>query len=199
MKKSIMLFLTIMITGFVFAQQTAKLEDGRVVLLNDDGTWEYKQDSPSTPTVKIASSECEKLIQTSVDRMTGTETTKFKKPMTFLKSSNEWLTVDVNKIKSDYGLVMMVTSKNNCVTAGDKIFILYRDGTRAEFENVNEFNCDGMVIVFFFGGEPSEKLADLGNKEIEAIRVITSNSFVEVKLKNKQSKKIMESINCITQ
>jgi hypothetical protein len=52
----------------VFAQTEATTNDGKKVILNDDGTWKYTETTQANGTVSF---ECSDLISTETDKMTG--------------------------------------------------------------------------------------------------------------------------------
>ena len=77
------------------------------------------------------------------------------------------------------------------------MFILYRDGTRATFENRADSNCDHLFYINLYGVLMKTRLPALKTKEIETIRIRTEHGSVEVDLTQEESIYIMNALNCI--
>ena len=179
------------------AQIKATTEDGKDVILNSDGTWEYVEQTNSSN--ESLSLECADLTTTDTDKMTGKSTTGAK----------ETLIVSEDGGKTGFGIYVFKSQKSliysiqavgagSCIDDEDKANILFRDGTRIELVNDAKFNCDAKFTLYFGGifGKKRE-LELLATKEIETMRIWTSDSYVEKDFTNEQSKKLMAITACL--
>lgn len=95
-------------------------------------------------------------------------------------------------------LNVQIRGGGNCIDRGDKMNILFRDGTRMELSNVGDFNCDPLYTQYFgsiFG--MTEKLDEFGSKEIELMRIQTRNESVDVEFSEEESKQVMNVARCV--
>ncbi|TVZ14012.1 hypothetical protein [Maribacter sp. MAR_2009_72] len=194
---TIILFL--FLTKFSFSQINATTEKGEVVVLNDDGTWQYKI-IENVDTTKF-SLECADLIETSEDKMTGKSST----------TSKETLIISDDGGKNGFGifalngasstiLVLQEVGAGSCIDDDNKVNILFRDGSRLEIYNDGKFNCDAKMTLYFGGIFGKKKqLKELASKEIETMRVWTSKSYVEKDFSSNQSKQLMNTLKCLSQ
>lgn len=53
MKKTALLIIFVLLTARIIAQEEVKLQNGRTIILNNDSTWSYKQESVSTERIQI--------------------------------------------------------------------------------------------------------------------------------------------------
>lgn len=197
------LFFTICIFSFwsfsSFAQIEATTTDGKKVLLNTNGTWTYAEKNASDTVSNSLS--CESLISTEVDKVTGNSTI----------GSISTLVVSKDGGKNGFGIFFMKSSTGSIITsikavgAGScidekaKMNILFRDGTRLELLNDTKFNCEGKYTLYFLGAFGKKKeLEMLKTKEIETMRIWTSDSFVEQDFSAEQSQTVMMSLQCLS-
>jgi hypothetical protein len=199
------LFLSILIftisTLQLIAQTEATTSDGKKIILNDNGTWKYKEIVKSkTNKTTISADDCSKYIVTEVDKVTG------KSSIT----SKNMLIVSKDGGKKGFGMFLMQGEKSvilsiqavgagGCIDDDGKMNILFRDGTRLELTNDGKFNCDAKYTQYFGGyfGKKQE-LELFKTKEIETMRIWTSKSYVEENFTSDQSKELMKSINCLS-
>jgi hypothetical protein len=202
MKRRIILTVLIFsITNFMFSQITAETSEGDKVELNKDGTWDFVKEEPtnSVASPPVESIECSDVISTTEDEMTGKKTTAMK----------ETLIISENGGKSGLGLYLMKSNKSiilsgkavgagSCIDDDDKMNILFRDGTRVEIANNGDFNCKASFTVYFGGVFGNKKnLELLKEKEIEKMRIWTSDGFVEKEFSQQQSKELLTAFNCL--
>lgn len=198
MKKSIFtLAMALFSSVTLFAQTEATTNDGRKVILNDDGTW---IDNPETPSKSDVSLDCSDLISTEVDKVTGKSSTGAK----------DILIISDDGGKSGFGIYMLNSSRSlifsiqavgagNCIDDDDKINVLFRDGTRLELQNDGKFNCEAKFTLYFGGVFGKNKELEMfKTKEIETIRVWTSKSYIEKNLTTDQSKQFMKTVECLS-
>lgn len=183
----------------LFAQIPATTNDGKEVILKEDGSWEYAEVTKNE--TSELSLECSDLIGTEEDKMTGKTSTGAK----------ETLIISDDGGKNGFGIYALNSSKStilsikavgagNCIDDDDKINILFRDGSRLQLFNDGKFNCDAKVTLYFGGifGKKKE-LTELASKEIETMRVWTSKSYVEKNFTSDQSKQLMQTIKCLSE
>jgi len=202
MKKQLffLLLFTISLTS-TYAQIEATTKDGKQVLLNENGTWEYVQAEKDTTEKNMESSDCSAYISTETDKVTGKSTT----------ASKETLIISSDGGKTGFGIFMMNISETvilsiqaagggSCIDDDDKMNVLFRDGTRLEIVNSGKFNCDGKFTVYLGGRIGGKKnLEAFKTKEIETMRIWTSKSYVEKDFSSAESKQFMQTVSCLSE
>ncbi len=199
MKKTILTLIVIVISTFSsFAQTNATTKDGKTVILNDDGTWKYKQQKVDTNQI-TDNSDCSKYISTTVDKVTGKSSTAAK----------DMLIVSKDGGKKGFGIYVLKNGKSiifsiqavgagNCIDDDDKMNVLFRDGTRIALTNDSDFNCDAKYTQYFGGAFGKKKELEMfRTKEVETIRIWTSDSYVEEDFSSDQSKELMKTVDCL--
>ena len=181
----------------VNAQIKATTEEGKDVILNSDGTWEYVEQTNSSS--EPLSLECADLTTTDTDKMTGKSTTGAKETLIISEDGGK-TGFGIYVFKSQKSLIysMQAVGAGSCIDDEDKANILFRDGTRIELINDAKFNCDAKFTLYFGGifGKKRE-LELLATKEIETMRIWTSDSYVEKDFTSEQSKKLMAITACL--
>lgn len=200
MKKII---FTISILAFTvlstFAQTEATTNDGKKVILNDDGTWKYVETSVEKQE-PVNSSDCSNYISTEVDKVTGKSTVAAK----------EMLIVSKDGGKNGFGFYIMKSNRGsiifsiqavgagNCIDDDNKMNVLFRDGTRIELINDGKFNCDAKYTQYFGGVFGKKKELEMfRTKEVETIRIWTSKSYVQEDFTPEQSKQLLHTVDCL--
>jgi hypothetical protein len=197
MKKTI---LTVAIALFstvgLFAQTEATTNDGKKVILNDDGTWKYAETKTSESNVSF---ECSDLISTETDKMTGKSSTGAKKTLIISDDGG----------KNGFGIYLLNGSNStifsiqavgagSCIDDDNKMNVLFRDGTRLELQNDGKFNCDAKFTLYFGGAFGKKKELEMfKTKEVETMRIWTSKSYVEKNFTTEQSKQLMKTVECL--
>lgn len=196
-------FIIYLIIGYspLLAQVKAITENGENVTLNDDGTWEYSTFDSNEIESDETNYDCGSLISKTVDKVTGTSTI----------ASKETLVISSDGGKTGFGIIMMKASNTvivsiqavgagSCISDDDKMNVLFRDGTRFQVTNDGKFNCDPRFTLYLGGGIGKKKHLDLlKSKEIETIRIWTSDSFVEKDLSIEEGKMFMNMISCLSE
>lgn len=198
-KKLLTLTLFSLFGQLLFSQINATTENGKKVILNNNGSWEYidTKDSESSD----LSLECSDLIVTEEDKMTGKSSTGAKETLIISDDGgkNGFGIYALNGSKSTI-LVIQAVGAGNCIDDDDKLNILFRDGSRLELYNDGKFNCDAKMTLYFGGIFGKKKqLKELASKEIETMRVWTSKSYVEKNFSSNQSKQLMQTIKCLSE
>jgi hypothetical protein len=181
------------------AQIEATTKDGKVVILNDDGTWKHKEDSQAGSSLPADLDNCDNWIKVEEDKVTGEKMT----------TSKEGVIISDDGGKTGFGITWFLTTKSPslsiiavgagaCVDTGAKINILFADGSRLELRNDRKFNCDGAAAVYFLGvfGKKNE-LNLLASKKIDTMRVWTSKSYVEKNFTEEQAVTFMKTASCM--
>lgn len=186
------------------ADSRATTESGKVVLLNSDGTWKYADlvSDDSTTADPIDLNDCSNLINTSEDRVTGITYTSSKNYLVIDNPTDEGghiaMSFFLGSEKSiTWGLD--VFGAGQCINEGDKINILFTDGSRMELQNDSDFNCEKRSTVYFGSVWGKQRqLSDLINKKIQIIRVWTDDSFIEKEFDNTDAITFQNTLRCLT-
>lgn len=190
---------TVLTSLTAFGQTEATTNDGKKVILNDDGTWTYaetivEKDEP------VNSSDCSNYISTEVDKVTGKSTVAAKEMLIVSKDGGK-NGFGFYIMKSDRGSIIFsiqAVGAGNCIDDDNKMNVLFRDGTRIELFNDGNFNCDAKYTQYFgdiFGKKKELKL--FSTKEVETIRIWTSKSYVEEDFTPEQSKQLLHTVDCL--
>jgi len=202
MKKIIATLMAIIIAlSFVYGQTiNATTENGKKVILNSDGTWKYAEEEKSTQVI-LNPNDCSNWITTEVDEVTGNSFTGIK----------DYLIVSHDGGKNGFGINIFKSPKSSiiisikavgagsCIDEGDKINILFTDGSRLELASEGSFNCKGNATIYFGGMfRKKSQLNELKTKKIDLMRVWTSDSYVEEQFDSEQADQIINALNCLT-
>jgi len=91
-----------------------------------------------------------------------------------------------------------ISAKGHCIKEEGKMLIVMKDGTRYQVDNNGKPNCDGSFKLYFGGLYGKEtQLESMQSQEIAAIKVWTSNSFVEETFSEDHSSLFKATINCM--
>lgn len=82
MKKSILVLMALLYVNSFFTQKTAVTENGEEVILNEDGTWEYKKKKKRLKTKKI---------KTNPTKFTKSSTSTFRVKSTVVEGLSFWI------------------------------------------------------------------------------------------------------------
>lgn len=201
--KKMFLTLTLLIisTLSLTAQTEATTKEGKKVILNEDGTWKYVEKEITLNPNTTTDYDCSDYISTEVDKVTGKS----------VVAAKEMLIVSKDGGKKGFGFYILKSSKGsiifsiqavgagNCIDDNDKMNVLFRDGTRIALTNDSDFNCDAEYTQYFgsvFGKK--KELEMFKSKEVETIRIWTSNGYVEEDFSPEQSKQLMRTVSCLT-
>lgn len=188
-----------------FSQTPATTEDGEKVILNKDGTWKYaekEKEKVEQVAPPKSRNDCGAYIKTEVDKVTGDTIIQSKEPLLILSVKDgvrAGLGIGLIKSSGWTLLTIGVVGVAACIDDDDKMNVLFRDGTRLELINGGKFNCDGAHTQVFGGTlEQKENLEMFRTKEIETIRVWTSRGYREENFTPKQSKELMNVVDCLS-
>ena len=143
--------------------------------------------------------QCDSLTTFRHDKMTGNE---YYSSATFAiteDGDNGFITYILNS-NGTITWVVEAYGASSCIDKGEKINILFTDGTRMELSNVRSFACDNKSTVYFgkvFGHK--KELKKLSSVTIAAMRVWTEKGFVHEEFPEDKATKIRDSFNCLMQ
>jgi hypothetical protein len=200
MKKKILTLTVLAISTFsLFAQTEATTKDEKKVILNDDGTWKYSEQKIITSQAKD-NSNCSKYISTEIDKVTG-ESSIAAKDMLIVSKDGGKKGFGIFIMKSQRGSIIFsiqAVGAGNCIDDDDKMNVLFRDGTRIALTNDSDFNCDAIYTQYFGGVFGKKKELEMfRTKEVETIRIWTSDGYVEEDFTADQSKEFMKTVDCL--
>jgi len=184
--KQIFAFLTFLLifTVQVFGQVKTINKDGKAIILNDDGTWRYDDSNTET----ISSLDCSDIITTYLDKVTGFTARVNKEPIIVSKDLKNGFSFYLFEKNSIFVINLQVFGASSCIDETSKMNILFRDGTRLEFINNAEYNCDGNFTLYFGGVYGRIKLLEqLKTKEIEIMRIGTTQGNIDMDFTSENS------------
>lgn len=190
------LLFTFLLSVNISAQIKATTEDGRRVILNQDGSWVFDEEKPSTKTTEELT--CDDLTKKVVDKMSGN--TFYSQKETLIVSQDGTNGFGFTMLSSDGTLILNTKAigAGSCIDDTDTMNVLFRDKTLLELENDSDFNCDSEHTLYFGGGMGrTDELKMLKTKDVETIRVWTSNGYVEEDFSTVESQKFKKTIQCL--
>ncbi|MFY9352842.1 MAG: hypothetical protein WBI52_07565 [Bacteroidales bacterium] len=150
---------------------------------------------------KIDSSDCSNWIDTVIDKVTGDTLISSKKTLIVSTDGGKtgfgiWM---MQSSVSDLILVIQAVGAGSCIDEGEKINILFTDGSRLELANDGDFNCEEEATVYFGGIFGKKKqLEELKTKKIQTMRVWTSDGYVQEDFTKDNQEEFYHVINCLT-
>ncbi len=200
--------------------------DGRKVILNPDGTWRYETagDTALNTTTRVPVDSIRTVVVDSVKMVPPKPVVKkvplnldcsalvaversIQKDRFVAQSKTIKVATDsttgfaISFYKTKNGPLIWTTSisaRGHCIKEEGKMLIVMKDGTRYQVENNGKPNCDGNFKLYFGGTYGKEtQLESLQTLEVAAIKVWTSNSFVEETFSDDHSSLFKASINCM--
>lgn len=99
-------------------------------------------------------------------------------------------------IKINNEIIFNINVNDDCITENNNCIIRFNDGTKITLLNQSPIviNCADPYFSSVFNNEGMELF---GKKEIESIRVSTQNGYILKQLNEKDSKSIINIVNCI--
>lgn len=177
----------------------ATTENGKKVILNNNGSWKYDVEN-NLPENKSDNIDCSNWIIKQEDKVSGSSVLTMKNPIIVSQDGGEnGLIIRLVFSSNTIILNIIANGAGRCIDKNAKINILFKDGSRMELLNESDFNCKGSATIYFGGifGKKN-KLIDFKNKNIETIRVWTSDSYVQETLDEEQSMNFRSALNCLS-
>ena len=96
------------------------------------------------------------------------------------------------------GIIFSVVGVSKCIDDDNTSIILFTDGTRLQMTNSGKYNCDGFFTMYFGGiFKQTKELKILMEKDIEAVRVNTYRSHVQVEFTPEQAQQFKQTLICL--
>jgi hypothetical protein len=142
--------------------------------------------------------DCAKLVIQKTDRVTGNQSRAMSEPILVSKDDSKGIILNIYESKQgQITFYIKPVGASNCIEEGQKVNILFRDGTRTELLNASSFNCDGDIFIFMGGAYfGTKKWKELAAKEIEVMRVWTKDGYVEEEFTEENSRNLKQAFNC---
>ena len=141
-------------------------------------------------------------IVSDVDRITGKQSWSAKEKIIVSADKNrQGISFYIIKHTDHPYIIMVLTGaadKFRCVDKGDKINILFRDGTKLEMVNQGNSNCEGRFSLYF--GDVFQKIDELNQlitKPVEAVRMWGRGEFIEENFTTKNASDLMHVLSCL--
>lgn len=215
------LFSTILIFLFplmVFSQtEEATTESGKKVILYADGTWKIKSEESkkTTTTVKATDKKEEKTktanLPVNLEGDCGLlfETVKDKNNTVIVRTKNFLIAtrpddrseIDISMQKGAKGIIAIsfrTGTGSECVGEGNRITLLFTDGSKLELTNEGPANCRGEGLSLFSGPYGKKKqMQELSEKKIKSVRIQTQQNSLTQEFSNDNQIEFIRLINCI--
>ncbi len=177
--------------GVSHAGTYATADDGRRVLLNDDGTWE------EAPAAALPAGDCAALVSEETDpatnqRWVSSPTFKWSQDVTHS------LTFRVLSPVSAPGTVnwnLTLSGVGAAVTGKSTMIARFTDGTEVTLQNGVSLNYDGLFALGFAKG--SSSLEDFATRELASLRVWGRDGYVEVTPGAEQAATLRQTFACL--
>jgi hypothetical protein len=199
----------------VFAQTAeATTNSGKKVILFADGTWKFKDEKKelknnvdkTTPEKKVTDNnirsmpiECADKLDVSQDK-NNTVITRTKSFIVIAGDQSKQ-EIDISLQKGEKGINSISFRLGNgadCIGEGNKINIVFTDGSRSDLSNDGPMNCRGEAIVNFNGPYGKKKqFQELCDKKIKSIKVWTQTGAVQQSLSQENKEEFSQLLNCL--
>lgn len=146
--------------------------------------------------------ECDKWIKVKTDSASGKQTRVANSEMLISEDGGK-TGLSIYSFMNTSGKVIVVSIQafgaGHCVDKGDKINILFTDGTRLDLTNTNDFNCDGSSTLYFGGGlGKKDEMKILASKKVKTMRVWTRDDYMQNTFSTEQATAFMETLKCLS-
>jgi len=191
-------YLVMILVMFLFTESQGQLrattESGDVVLLKDDGKWEYLVDD-STSVVEYS---CENVMKVTVDKVSGKSFRSMRGRVICSDDSENGLSFMMTKGSSSLILCIRAFGSGSCIGEDQKVNFLLEGDVRLTLKHDSDFNCKNKFLLYFGGvfGKRKE-LALFQSKLIKTVRVWTTDGYVEEDLSEDQARKLRKAFECI--
>jgi len=145
-----------------------------------------------------AHAQCDELISTVTDRMTGATTTAAKDYIILSKDNKGGIALLFMASSKSVSINAKMFGASSCVDDDAKMYVLFTDGSRTIVENDMKFNCDKSFGKFYFNRK-DQQLLTLASSPIAAIRVETYKGSVTEDVSPEQAEQIVNTLKCLLQ
>jgi len=148
------------------------------VILNLDGTWRYAPTSTPAGISVDAGFDCSALLTEDYDEVTGRKTTRVTDAIVLSDDNTNGVVLNVFRSDaSGYFIFFMFKvvdeGKTPCFDKSNRLYLLFTDGSRQEYYNGADFNCDG---TFYFtvsiNAAGRKLLKEFQEKQLKTIRLV---------------------------
>ena len=190
MKKSI-LFICMFISTCVFSQSLKGIsEEGKKVILHEDGTWEY--DINVSNEISNNVSDCN-YWKDEVDDFTG-EVKKYTKSQLVGNSEESTLNIELRRFNKSYLMYVTYSGDLGCVSNSSWVMFKLLNGETVKLNDfIGDINCDDMNMFYSLTQENIDKLL---KSPIEKIRVQGSENYSDIE-KVKSPNFFINNFKCI--
>jgi len=215
------IFILISLALLSYFNLTAQTEEattksGKKVILYQDGTWKYAGETvkdagePVKDPVKVKKpvttppgipADCEALLETYDDTRSGLRITRTLN-MLILSETGSNQQIGISMEKNSKGIILLKlrpVGAGDCIGDGNKVNIVFTDGSKTELAHDGFPNCNGESVISFGGSYGKKKqLEQLKTKKIKSIKVWTQQGSVQEILSNDNQQKLARTFNCFT-
>ncbi len=218
MSRLLCFFFLLSFPLFVFSQtEEATTESGKKVILYADGTWKIKSEEPKkiTTVIKTTDKKEEKnkasTLPVNLDGDCGLlfETVKDKNNTVIVRTKNFLIAtrpedrseMDISIQKGGKGIITIsfrTGTSVECIGEGNRLNILFTDGSKLDLTNEGPANCRGEVVSYFSGPYGKKKqLDELKTKKIKSIRIQTQQNSITQELSKENQEEFVRLVSCI--
>lgn len=199
--------------------EEATTKSGKKVILYADGTWKYADETkkpeekkekvvvekpkpmkPVESKITAVPENCEELFETIEERKSGITTVRTKNMM-ILAADNSDKEIDLLVQKNSKGiitLILRVIGAGDCIGDGNRVQIVFEDGSKTELHHDSYPNCNGEISLSFGGNYGKKKqLEELSSKKIKSIKAWTQKSSLEESLSADNQAAFQKAISCL--
>jgi hypothetical protein len=95
-------------------------------------------------------------------------------------------------------LSIQAVGSGTCVDRGDRILIIFDNGSSLSLANMNDFNCDGSSTLYFGGGlGRKDEFNLLVSHKIASMTVWTRDAYMKKNFSEEQAAIFSETLNCL--
>ncbi len=186
------------------AQINAVTEDGKNVVLHEDGTWDFSTADKAIEIVENEIKGCEELTSTRMDERTGLNYQSTSTIM-MMDENNEsnWILMDMmtSSIPSLKNVILFNLSPfgaGDCIKDENIITFQFEDGESLSLDNDAMYNCENKFMLYFGGSfKKKEELQKLTSKKLANIKIETQDGFVHGAFTNEQSTTFLDAVQCL--
>ncbi len=212
------LFFILSFPLFVFSQtEEATTESGKKVIIYADGTWKIKSEEPpkTSPAIKTTDKKEEKnkdsALPVNLDGDCGLlfESIKDKNNTVIIRTKNFLIAtrpgdrseIDISIQKGVKGIITVsfrTVTGTECIGEGNRLNLLFTDGSKLDLTNEGPANCRGEVVSYFSGPYGKKKQMDeLKTKRIKSILIQTQQNSITQELSKENQEEFVRLISCI--
>ena len=186
-------FFLILISPLCFSQIQAVTKDGQNVLLFNNGTWKYNETSIS---VEPSTQGCENLFKRIENEENGDVSYSLVDDIIVFDGINGF-SLNLTKKNNTVHAEANVVSANDCIDDNANINLTFMDGSRLLLVSDSKSNCRAEVFIDFLGvyGKEAE-FYQLSTKEIQSIRIWTTDGSVEQHLSRDKAAEFINAFSC---